>query len=103
MKYVNRFKSKASHAKGVQSAIKKLEKMGKQDKLEETRTLSFAFNHKPFRAQQIMEVSDLKFSYDGKEPYLISGLNFTVNKDDKICIIGKKVYVVMRAILKIIF
>ena len=89
MEYVNRFRSKASHAKGVQSAIKKLEKMGEQGRLEEIRTLSFSFNHKLFHAQQIMEVKDLKFSYNGKEPYLISGLNFTVNKHDKICIIGK--------------
>ncbi|MFH1996665.1 MAG: ABC-F family ATP-binding cassette domain-containing protein [Candidatus Omnitrophota bacterium] len=89
MEYVNRFRSKASHAKGVQSALKKLEKMGEQDKLEEIPTLSFSFNHEPFPSRQIMEVNDLTFSYDGKEPYLISGLNFTVNKHDKICIIGK--------------
>jgi len=36
-----------------------------------------------------MDVNDLKFSYNGKEPYLISDLNFTVNRHDKICIIGK--------------
>ncbi|MEE8360118.1 MAG: ABC-F family ATP-binding cassette domain-containing protein [Candidatus Omnitrophota bacterium] len=89
MKYVTRFKSKASHAKGVQSALKKLEKMEKQEKLEEVRSLSFSFNHAPFRAQQILEVNDLKFSYNGKGPYLIDGLNFTLNRHDKICIIGK--------------
>lgn len=89
MEYVNTFRSKASHAKGVQSSIKKLAKMDKLDKLENIRTLSFAFNYEPFRAQQIMDVNDLAFSYDGKEPYLISGLNFTVNRHDKICVIGK--------------
>ncbi|MEI6598347.1 MAG: ATP-binding cassette domain-containing protein, partial [bacterium] len=36
-----------------------------------------------------MDVNDLTFSYDGKEPYLISGLNFTVNRHDKICVVGK--------------
>jgi len=89
MEYVNRFRSTASHAKGVQSSMKKLEKMGKTDKLDEIPTLSFSFNHQPFRSRQIMDVNDLTFSYDGKEPCLISGLNFTVNRDDKICIIGK--------------
>lgn len=89
MEYVNTFRSKASHAKGVQSSIKKLEKMEKLDKLEEIRTLSFSFNYEPFRAGQIMDVNDLTFSYTGKEPYLISGLNFTVNRHDKICIVGK--------------
>jgi len=89
MEYINRFRSKASHAKGVQSSIKKLEKMDKMDKLEDISTLSFSFNYEPFRAGQVMDVNDLAFSYNGKEPYLISGLNFTVNSHDKICIVGK--------------
>ena len=89
MEYVNRFRSKASHAKGVQSALKKIAKMDNEGKLEKIRTLSFSFNHEPLPARQIMGVSDLTFSYDGKPPYLISGLNFTVNNHDKICIIGK--------------
>ena len=89
MEYIDTFRSKASHAKGVQSSIKKLEKMEKLDKLEEIRTLSFEFNYEPFRAGQVMDVNDLTFSYGGKEPYLISGLNFTVNRHDKICIVGK--------------
>jgi len=63
--------------------------MDKLDKLEEIRTLSFSFNYEPFRASQMMDVNDLTFSYDGKEPYLINGLNFTVNRHDKICIVGK--------------
>ena len=87
--YINTFRSKASHAKGVQSSIKKLEKMDKLEKLDDIRTLSFSFNYEPFRAGQMMDVNDLTFSYNGKEPYLISGLNFTVNRHDKICIIGK--------------
>ncbi|MFA5143595.1 MAG: ABC-F family ATP-binding cassette domain-containing protein [Candidatus Omnitrophota bacterium] len=89
MDYVTTFRAKASHAKAVQSNIKKLERMDKLDKLEEIHTLSFSFNYEPFRAQQIMDVNDLTFSYSGKEPYLIDGLNFTVNRHDKICIVGK--------------
>ena len=89
MKYVTRFRSKASHAKGVQSALKKIEKMGDQDKLKKISTLSFSFNHEPLPTQQVMDVRDLTFSYDGEAPYLISGLNFTVYRHDKICIIGK--------------
>ena len=89
MKYVDRFRSKASHAKGVQSALKKIEKMGDQGKLREIRTLSFSFNHEPLPTRQVMDVNDLTFSYSGEAPYLISGLNFTVNRHDKICIIGK--------------
>jgi ATP-binding cassette subfamily F protein 3 len=89
MEYVNTFRSKASHASRVQSNIKRLEKMDKLDKLEEIRSLSFSFNYEPFRAGQMMDVNDLTFSYGGQAPYLISGLNFTVNRHDKICIVGK--------------
>jgi len=89
MEYVNTFRAKASHARTVQSNIKKLEKMEKLDKLEEIRTLSFSFKYEEFRAGQMMDVNDLTFSYDGKEPYLMKGLNFTVNRHDKICIVGK--------------
>lgn len=89
IEYVNRFRSKASHAKGVQSTIKKLEKMDKLDKLEEIRSLSFSFNYEPFRASQVMDVNDLTFSYDGNAPYLIKDLNFIVNRNDKICIVGE--------------
>jgi ATP-binding cassette subfamily F protein 3 len=89
MEYINRFRAQASRAKGVQSCIRKIEKMDKLEKLEEIRTLAFSFNYEPFRAQQIMDVNDLTFSYDGNDPYLIKGLNFTVNRNDKICIVGK--------------
>jgi len=89
MEYVNTFRAKASHAKAVQSNIKKLEKMDKLEKLTEIRTLSFSFNYEPFRAGQVLDVNDLTFSYSGEEPYLISGLNFVVNRHDKICIVGK--------------
>ena len=61
MEYVNTFRAKASHAKAVQSNIKKLEKMEKLDKLEEIRTLSFSFNYEPFRSRPIMDVNDLTF------------------------------------------
>jgi len=89
MEYVNTFRSKASHASRVQSNLKRLEKMDSFDKLEEVRNLSFSFNYEPLRAQQIMDVNDLTFSYDSKDPYLINNLNFTVNRHDKICVIGK--------------
>jgi len=89
MEYVNAFRSKASHAKGVQSSLKRLEKMEKIDKLENVRALSFSFNHADFRAPQILEAEDLTFSYSGTGPYLIQGLSFSVASDDKICIIGK--------------
>jgi len=87
--YINRFRSKASLASMVQSNIKKLEKMGQEEKLSSIRTLSFSFKYDPLRAHQIMDVHGLTFSYNGQEPYLIGDLSFAVNRHDKICIVGK--------------
>ncbi len=89
MEYINRFRFKASHAKGVQSSIKKLEKMDKLKKLEPIRTLSFSFKYEQLRVHQVMDVHDLEFSYNGQFPYLINDLSFAVNRHDKICIVGK--------------
>ena len=87
--YINRFRYTASRASMVQSSIKKIEKMDKLDKLKEIRTLSFSFKYEAYRAHQIMDVHELTFSYNGQSPHLINNLSFTVNKHDKICIVGK--------------
>ncbi|MFA5335545.1 MAG: ABC-F family ATP-binding cassette domain-containing protein [Candidatus Omnitrophota bacterium] len=87
--YINRFRSKANLASMVQSNIKRLEKMGQAEKLSSIRSLSFSFKYEELRVPQIMDVQDLAFSYNGQEPYLISGLSFAINRHDKICIIGK--------------
>ncbi len=87
--YINRFRATASRASMVQSSIKKIEKMDKLDKLAEIRTLSFSFKYEALRVHQIMDVHELTFSYNGQIPYLINDLSFTVNRHDKICIVGK--------------
>ncbi|KJJ85565.1 glycosyl transferase family 2 [Candidatus Omnitrophus magneticus] len=89
MEYVTAFRAKARRAKSVQSSLKRLDKMEKLDKLDNINTLTFSFNYSPIDARKIMDVHNLTFSYDAKEPYLINSLNFSVDKHDKICIIGK--------------
>ncbi|MDD4013731.1 MAG: ABC-F family ATP-binding cassette domain-containing protein, partial [Candidatus Omnitrophica bacterium] len=89
MEYVSSFRAKARHAKSVQSSLKRLEKMGSIEKLGGIHTLAFSFNHSPIAAKEIMSAHNLKFSYDGGEPFLIDGLSFNVDKHDKICVIGK--------------
>ncbi len=86
--YVNSFRAKARRAKSVQSSIKRLDRMGNLDKLETVESVSFKFNSAPFRPPVVMESRGISFSYDGKEPYLIKDLSFTVERGDKICIAG---------------
>ncbi|MFH1836773.1 MAG: ABC-F family ATP-binding cassette domain-containing protein [Candidatus Omnitrophota bacterium] len=86
--YINSFRAKARHAKSVQSSIKMIDRMGTLDKLENIESVSFKFNSAPFRPPVVMEARGISFSYDGKEPYLMDDLSFTVERGDKICIAG---------------
>jgi ATP-binding cassette subfamily F protein 3 len=86
--YISSFRAKARRAKSVQSSIKRLDKMGKMEKLSDIKGLSFSFNCAAFRPPVAMKISGLSFSYDGAVPYLIDGLDLTVERGDKICIAG---------------
>ncbi|GAX59823.1 ATPase components of ABC transporters [Candidatus Scalindua japonica] len=87
--FINSFRAKAGHASLVQSRVKSLEKQEVLKKLEKISTLSFSFNSAPFPAKSIMETQDLTFSYDDNNSPLIDHINFNVESNDKICIIGK--------------
>ncbi len=87
--FINSFRAKARHASLVQSRVKSLEKQEVLNKLEKIATLSFSFNSAPFPAKSIMEAQDLTFSYNGNTSPLIDHINFNVESNDKICIIGK--------------
>ena len=87
--FINSFRAKAGHASLVQSRVKALEKQEVLKKLEKISTLSFSFNSAPFPAKSIMEAQDLTFSYNGNDSPLINHLNFNIESNDKICIIGK--------------
>ena len=87
--FINSFRAKARHANLVQSRIKSLEKQEVLKKLEKITTLSFSFNAAPFPARCIQEAQDITFAYNGMHSPLIDHLSFSVESNDKICIIGK--------------
>ncbi|MFQ5688290.1 MAG: ABC-F family ATP-binding cassette domain-containing protein [Candidatus Scalindua sp.] len=87
--FINSFRAKARHASLVQSRIKSLEKQEVLKKLEKISTLSFSFNAAPFPAKCIQEAQDITFFYNGMHSPLINHLGFSVESNDKICIIGK--------------
>ena len=86
--FIRRFRAKARLAGLVQSRIKALEKTENLNKLEKIKTLEFGFASKPFQAKSLMNVKELTFGYDPAKP-LIKDLSFTINKNDRICVIGK--------------
>ena len=86
-RFIERFRSKASKASLVQSRIKQLEKRGRMEALEREDELNFHFNTAPFHATTMLTVHGLGFGY-GDGPELIKSLDLTVEKGDRIAIIG---------------
>ena len=85
--FINRFRAKARLAGLVQSRIKELEKKEKKDKLEKIKLLDFQFKYHEFKAQNLLQVNNLKFSYDKKNE-LLKGISFNIHKNDRIAVIG---------------
>ncbi len=86
--FISRFRAKARLANLVQSRVKTLDKMEKKNRLEAIRTLDFAFRDHPYRGRQMMVADDLAFGYNEGHK-LFRNLSFTVNKGDRIGIVGR--------------
>jgi ATP-binding cassette, subfamily F, member 3 len=87
--FISRFRAKARLANMVQSRIKTLDKMEKKDKLEAVQSLEFSFKSLPFAARHVLSAEQLTFSYRPDTIPVIRGLTFSVNSQDRICVIGK--------------
>jgi len=86
--FISRFRAKARLANMVQSRIKTLGKMEKQDKLENLKALDFSFRSKPFQGKTALTVENLNFSYEPDKP-LIKDFSVSIAAKDRICVIGK--------------
>lgn len=86
--FISRFRAQASKAALVQSKIKALERMGEKEELADIESLSFEFREAEFSGKIIADIKDLHFNYP-QGPTLIKNLALTINKGDRIGIIGK--------------
>ncbi|EMJ36352.1 ribosomal protection-like ABC-F family protein [Leptospira interrogans] len=90
MEWIERFRAKATKAKQVQSAIKKLEKRNKVEAPEE----SFWNSKSDYRFNFIssgkitVRIEDGAFSYSDKTPSIFSGANLEISAGDKIAVVG---------------
>jgi ATP-binding cassette subfamily F protein 3 len=85
--FVNRFRAKASKAAQAQSRLKLLEKMPDLEALAAVSSLDFEFNHRECPGKVLLEAHDLSFGYNSE--LLFKNLSFTIQKGDKVAIIGK--------------
>ncbi len=86
--FISRFRAKARLANMVQSRIKTLAKMTRQEKLENIKDLEFSFQTRPFSAKTVLTAHGLGFGFDPKTP-LIDGLDVSIQAGERIGVIGK--------------
>jgi ATP-binding cassette, subfamily F, member 3 len=88
MAFIERFRAKATKASAVQSRLKRLEKMPSLEKLAQLDHLDFSFHDVPFEADRMLELKNLSFHFEEKNP-LILDLSLSVKAGDRIAVIGK--------------
>jgi len=88
-KFIDRFRAQAAKASSVQSRVKALEKMGAKSELGTIATLDFEFRAAPFPGKWPLEIQDLSFSFDPKQPPLIEGVSAIIGKKDRVAVIGR--------------
>ena len=86
--FVDRFSAKASKATQAQSKKKQLDKMSILSKLNSEATMGLDFNYDECSGKQILSLENISFNYPNKE-ILFNGINISINRNDKIGIIGK--------------
>ena len=86
--FITRFRAKARLANLVQSRIKTLNKITRKNKLERVETLEFSIPCAPVRSRHVLSAENLAFAYPHQRP-LFDNLNFTVNRGDRICVVGR--------------
>ncbi len=86
--FISRFRAKARLASMVQSRVKTLSKLEKQQKLEKIKALEFSFQSKPYKGKTVMRSKDVSFGYNENNP-LFKGLNITIRAGDRVCVVGK--------------
>jgi ATP-binding cassette subfamily F protein 3 len=86
--FVTRFRAKARLAGLVQSRVKTLSKLTRQEKLEKLKNLDFSFRCKPFNGKILSSIKRLSFGYSDSHQ-LFSDFNLTIGPKDRICVIGR--------------
>lgn len=90
-RFIDRFRYKASKAKQVQSRIKLLDKM---DPLPEShgshinRSMNFTLNTAVRSYSDVLQLKDLSFRYNDKDPQVLSGVSAHLFRGEKIALIG---------------
>ena len=89
--FIDRFGAKASKATQAQSKEKALNRIPVLENLKNLYNLDFEFTEAKFPGKKMLEAEDLCFSYSPthQTPHLINHFSLTIEKGERIAIIGK--------------
>jgi ATPase subunit of ABC transporter with duplicated ATPase domains len=86
IKFIERFKARASHAAQVQSRVKKLEKIERVEPPKRRQTVMFEFPPAPRSGEDVVSVRKVHKSYGDRSIY--AGLDFQVRRRERWCVMG---------------
>jgi ATPase subunit of ABC transporter with duplicated ATPase domains len=86
LKFIERFKARASHAAQVQSRVKKLEKIEKVEPPKRRQTLLFEFQPAPRSGDDVAKLERVVKGYGKRRIY--NGLDFLVRRGERWCVMG---------------
>jgi ATPase subunit of ABC transporter with duplicated ATPase domains len=86
IKFIERFKARASHAAQVQSRVKKLDKIERVEPPKSRHTVSFEFLPAPRSGEDVVSLKSVHKGYGSRTIY--DGLDLTVRRKERWCVMG---------------
>jgi ATPase subunit of ABC transporter with duplicated ATPase domains len=86
IKFIERFKARASHASQVQSRVKKLEKIDRVEPPRRRQTVQFDFPPAARSGEDVVSLKNVHKGYGNRRIY--DGLDFQVRRKERWCVMG---------------
>jgi ATPase subunit of ABC transporter with duplicated ATPase domains len=86
IKFIERFKARASHAAQVQSRVKKLEKIDRVEPPRRRETIAFDFPPAPRSGEDVVSLKGVHKGYGSRRIY--DGLDFQIRRRERWCVMG---------------
>ena len=86
IKFIERFKARASHAAQVQSRVKKLEKIERVEPPKRRQTVAFDFLPAPRSGEDVVSLKQVHKGYGSRSIY--QGLDFMIRRRERWCVMG---------------
>ncbi len=86
IRFIERFKARASHAAQVQSRVKQLAKIDRVEPPKRRQTVMFEFQPAPRSGEDVVSLKSVHKSYGSRRIY--EGLDFHVRRKERWCVMG---------------